>query len=107
MKDPLHHLAGCVAVLALIVACVYFDPATDRHERVDELALGPWVVQKLDDGVPVYLTLESVRDVLRQSWTTLPEDAWKYASRGSAEADAARLDAVARPLKVVVAEVLR
>ena len=107
MKDPLIYLAGCVAVLVFIVALVYFDPATGRRDQVDTLSLGPWVVQKLEDQIPVFLCMESVRESIRVYWSALPEDAWKYADRESAEVDAERMGGVARSLKVIVAEVVR
>lgn len=107
MKDPLFYLAGCAAVLALILALVYLDPTTDRRDQVDTLSLGPWVVQCLDNGQRVYLVREARKEVLHLEWSEDLGRAWRYAERASAEVDAERFDGLALSIRFVVAEVAR
>lgn len=107
MKDPLIFALITLAVVVAVLLLVYLDPSTERRDRVDVLSLGPWVVEKLEDQVPVFLCFESVHEEFRQSWSSLLADAWRYGDKEIAEIDAEKVDGVARSIKAVVAEAVQ
>lgn len=97
MKGLFVILGSIVAAIVVNALLILGDPGYQhRHERIDILAPGPYLVQKWIDGRPVYLGWENKAPVVRTTpvvklgWTADLRFAWRFITWDSAAEEVAK-----------------
>jgi len=113
ISRPLRHALIYILVAILgtlsLVALIYWDRGADqRHERIDTLTTGPFLVMRVNDGFPAFwgfvidIRTPKINAKPKQGWTHDLRFAWRFESMESASESAQKVGGVAVLLRVIL-----